>query len=56
MIQRGEHLRLAADACNALGIVDETFGQDLQRDVTTELGVVCPIDEMATSELKRLME
>ena len=44
MIERGEHLRFTAEAGDALGIVGERRGQDLQRDVTSELGVLCSVD------------
>ena len=39
MIQRGEHLRLAPEAGDSLWIGREGLGQDLDRDLATELGV-----------------
>jgi hypothetical protein len=39
MVQRGEDLRLALEAREAVGVVRKGRGQDLQRDVAMELGV-----------------
>ena len=39
MIERGEDLRFSPEACDALGIVDEAVGQDLNRDLARELRV-----------------
>jgi hypothetical protein len=39
MIERGQHLRLAAEPYQPIGIVGEPFGKNLQRDVATELGI-----------------
>ena len=39
MIERGEHLRFALEARQALGVVRERVGQDLDRDVASELRV-----------------
>src|SRR5262249_34444857 len=40
MIQRREHLRFALEAGESIGIERELRRQDLERDVTTELGIV----------------
>src|SRR5437870_10278355 len=39
MIERREDLCLAPEACHAIGIVDETVWQNLQRDITPELRI-----------------
>ena len=39
MIERCEHLRLAAESCQPVGIADDGVRQDLQRDVALQLGV-----------------
>ena len=44
MIQRGQRLRFALEAGQALGIVAEEIGQDLDRDVPLEPGVAGAID------------
>ena len=44
MVQRREHLRLALEARHALGVVGERLGQDFDRDVAAELGVVRAVD------------
>ena len=44
VIQRGEHLRLALEAREAIGVGGERVGEDLQRDVATELRVARAID------------
>ena len=44
MIQRGQYLRLAFEACEAIGIEGERVGDDLQRDVTTKLRIARAID------------
>ena len=44
MIERGEDLGLALEAGEALGVVCEQVGQDLERDVATELRVARAID------------
>src|SRR5207237_9627763 len=44
MVERGEHLRLALEACEAIGIERERVGDDLQRDVATKLHVACAVD------------
>ena len=36
MVQRGEHLRLALEPRQPLGVGDERLGQDLDRDVAVE--------------------
>ena len=44
MIQRREHPRLALEARQAIGIVDDRLGQDLDGDVAVEPGVARAID------------
>ena len=44
MVQRGEKLRFALETRDALRVVDESVGQDLDRDVTTELRVARAVD------------
>ena len=44
MVERREHLRLALEACEPVGIAGEELGKDLQRDVTIELRVARTID------------
>ena len=44
MIQRGEHLGFALEPCQAVGVVRERLRQDLDRDVTIQLGVACAVD------------
>jgi hypothetical protein len=44
MIERGQDLRLAFEACEPVGIEHESFGQDFQRDVAIELRVSRPIN------------
>ena len=44
MVERGQHLRLALEACEAIGIERERVGDDLQRDVATELRIARAID------------
>ena len=39
MVQRGKELRFTAEPCKAFRIVREALGQDLQRDVASELRV-----------------
>ena len=39
MIERGQHLRFPLEACQPLGVVDEGFRKDLQRNIAVELGV-----------------
>ena len=39
VVERGEHLRLAAEARQAIGIGGEELGQDFDRDVAIELRV-----------------
>ena len=39
MIERGQHLRLAPEACEAIAIERERVGDDLQRDVAIQLGI-----------------
>jgi len=43
MVQGGEHLRLALEPGEPVLIEREGLGEDLQRDVATELGVARPI-------------
>ena len=44
VVQRGQDLRFALEACEAFGIVREGIGEDFQRDVASEPGVARPID------------
>jgi hypothetical protein len=44
MVQRRKGLGFAQEAREPLGVVRERLGQDLDRDVTIELGVARPID------------
>ena len=44
MIERGQHLGLALEACEAFGVVSNRCGQQLQRDVAPEPGIACAID------------
>ena len=44
MVQRREQLRLALEARESLGVAREERGQNLDRDVATELGVARPVD------------
>ena len=44
MVERGQHLRLALEACDTIGIERERVGDDLQRDVTTEFCIARAID------------
>ena len=44
MIEGGQHLRLAPEARQALGVGAVELGEDLQRDVAVELGVARPVD------------
>jgi hypothetical protein len=39
MIQRGERLGFAGEPGETFGILGERLGQDLDRDITIELGV-----------------
>ena len=39
MVQRGEGLRFALEACEPLGVVRERLGQDFDRDVSVQLGI-----------------
>ena len=41
VIQRGEHLRFAAEPREPIGIVRDGGQQDLDRDVAIQLGVSC---------------
>jgi len=43
VIERGERLRLAREACESLRIVHERIGQNLDRDVAVQPGVPRPI-------------
>ena len=44
MVERREHLRLALEAREPIGIAREELGKDLQRDITIELRVTRTID------------
>jgi hypothetical protein len=39
VVERRQHLRLAREACDALGIEGNWVGDDLQRDVAIQLGI-----------------
>jgi hypothetical protein len=43
MVHGGEDLRFPAEACEALRVVREGVGKDLQRDVAIQLGIARPI-------------
>jgi len=44
VIERGEHLRLAAEARQAVRIAGKSVGQDLERDVAVQARITRPID------------
>ena len=44
MVQRGENLGFTAESREALRVVREGVGQDLEGDITTELRIACTID------------
>ena len=44
MIERGQDLRLALEARQALGIRGKCFGKNLQRDVALQAGVARTVD------------
>ena len=44
MVQRGQRLRLAGEAGEAIGIGRQRRGQDLEGDVAIELGIARAID------------
>ena len=44
MVQRGEGLRFALESSEALRIVRECLGQDLDRNVAIQLGIARSID------------
>jgi hypothetical protein len=44
MIERGQDLRFALEAREAIGIVDERVRQDFDRDVAIERRIARPID------------
>ena len=44
MVERRQHLRLAAEPRQPVGVAREGVGQDLERDVTIELGVAGAVD------------
>src|SRR5438067_1108364 len=44
MIQRGERLGFPLEACQAVGVVRERFGEHLDRDVAIQLRVAGTID------------
>ena len=39
VVERRQHLRLAREACDAIGIEGKGVGNDLQRDVAIQLGI-----------------
>ena len=53
MIERGQDLRFALEACEPVDIEGEELGQNLQRDVAIELGVACAIDLAHPTRTKR---
>ena len=55
MVERGQHLRLAREARQALGVAREELRQDLQRDVAIEFGVAGAID-LAHTAFAKLVE
>jgi hypothetical protein len=44
MIQRGEHPRLALEACETMGVAGEERRQHLDGDITAQCRVACPVD------------
>ena len=44
MVERGEHLRFPLEARHPIAIEGNGSGQDLQRNVASELAVACAID------------
>jgi len=44
MVERGEDLGFAAEPGDALGIICERRGEDLQRDLATQLRVLGAVD------------
>jgi len=44
MVERGKQLRLTFEPRETLGVVSEVLGEDLDRDVTPELGVAGSLD------------
>jgi hypothetical protein len=49
VVERGEHLRFAFEAREAVGIAREFLGQDLQRDIAIELRIARPIHDPHTA-------
>ena len=43
VVERGQHLRFALEACEAIGIERERIGDDLQRDVASQFRIARPI-------------
>ena len=44
MVERGQHLRLALESSQSFGVVGELIGEDFDRHVATELGVLGSVD------------
>jgi len=44
MVQRRKHPRFALETREAIGVGGERLRQDLDRDLATELRIVCAID------------
>src|SRR6185503_11429003 len=55
MIEGGQYLRLAAKPCQPIGIVGESVGKNLQRDIATELRIPRAI-HLAHSAFAKLRE
>jgi hypothetical protein len=53
MVERREHLRLAREAGEAIGILRDALRQDLQRDVAPELRVARAIDFAHSTRAER---
>ena len=53
MVERREHLRLAFESRQPLGIVGEQVGQDLERDLAAQLGVAGAVDLAHAARAKR---
>src|SRR5262245_36375395 len=53
MVQRGEELRFATKAPESLWIAGEGLGQDLHRDIASELGITSTVDFTHPAAAKR---
>ena len=56
MVQRGQGLGFTQEAREPLGVVRERLGQDLDRDITIELGIPRPVDFAHAPAADRLDE